>query len=288
MRSFALACISIVLVFLSLGCGMDALPRASEVKGLRILALVANNPEVAPGGAVAVTPLVSDVAEATALQHSADVCLDPGVAFGAEPTCVGNSSRVNLTGGGFQAITTLNAGNNFTGNADVLNFTMPASGIVFAGRSSRDQFNGVPYLLDYRVRNSRGEEVRSVRRVLAVNTALRPTLNVNPTITNILADGSVLSNPLSYLGQKVSLSLVNSAPAAYDVQNLDGSIVSLTEPFLISWFVTDGSLKAQRSGNGGSSEWNMPSAAPGGRRSFVFAVLRDGRGGVATRVVASP
>jgi hypothetical protein len=277
-----------LLLALSVSCSQDKLPKASEISGLRILAVVASSPEVAAGATINIQALVSDFSETTSMQQYARACIDPGISLGAAASCSGVPGTVELTSGAFQNVTTIGSAQNFTGLTDAISITVPSSALMFAGRSNRDQFNGINYVIEYQIRNSRGQSITGIKRIVVVNTALRATLNTNPTITAIQADASTMTNPVAYLGQKPKLSSVVSGTESYQIQNVDSSYTNKTEDLTTSWFISDGELQYQRTTATTTTEWKAPESAPSGRKSWVIAVVYDGRGGVAVRTVSSP
>ena len=80
--------IFVILLLCLTSCTKDNLPEFNKLDGLRILAFQAATPEVNPGMAVTLTPIISDIG-ATSLNFSASSCIDPGISFGADPSCDG-------------------------------------------------------------------------------------------------------------------------------------------------------------------------------------------------------
>lgn len=269
----------IFLSFLLTSCDEDKLPKYSELRDLRILALIASQPEINAGATTTITPIISDITETTNLTYEAVSCLDPGVGIGAEPTCDGSSSAIALQSG------TLNSGNmtaakSFTGAATAFSVTVPASNIIFAQQSSQNQFNGISYLVTYKITNSSGYSVKSFKRIL-VSTRSASEKNNNPNLTSILGNNSALSSSLP-ANQSLSLRLNLGTPAAetYSYQKSDGSTETRNEELLTTWFITDGNLKYSRTVGLDTNTWDAPANLPSGRDVFIITVIRDGRGGV--------
>ncbi|MCB0368501.1 MAG: hypothetical protein KDD45_03435, partial [Bdellovibrionales bacterium] len=68
-------------------CSSSNLPKYVELKGLRIITLIADSPEVDPSTTVSITPVISDITETSSLNYIAYGCIDPGVSEGATPSC---------------------------------------------------------------------------------------------------------------------------------------------------------------------------------------------------------
>lgn len=257
-------------------CGKDDLPQFNQVNSLRLIAMTTPTPEVSPGDAVTITPVVSDVSEPTALKDTASVCVDLGVAYGVTPTCEGNPTKVVIHTN--RTLAAPGAGANWTGNADTFNFTVPNSGVMFSGRTAQEQFNGVNYLVEYVLKNSAGTEIKSFRRIVV---STKTPKNLNPTVTDIFSNGVSLVGPIPF-GSIVQLSSDLSAGSAesYQLQDFNGVTSTQTELISTTWMITDGETKYFRSDVGQSNEYTLPAAAPAGRSVHIFAVARDNRGGV--------
>jgi len=263
-----------------LSCSKDQLPKYTELKELRVLALIANPPEVDAGASTTITPVISDITESSSLTYEALGCIDPGVSAGAEPTCSGNPTAVTLQTG------TLNTGDmaanrSFTGSAVSFTVNLPAAGVIFSQRSAQDQFNGVSYLVTYQIRNTTGTTVQSFKRIV-VSTRGAAEKNQNPNLTDVLNSG-IAFTPALPAGQLINLTTSPAAPTAqtYTVQNSDGTTTTRTEEILTTWFITDGEMTFYRTTQGDQNEWKSPAATPMGRDVFIIAVTRDSRGGIA-------
>ncbi len=258
------------------GCSDDELPEFTKLEKLRIIALELSNPEVSPGATVTVTPWLSDITEATGLSDSVSVCVDPGISFGVSPTCDGNSTKVDIRTNFALTVT----GSDFTGSANNFSVTIPVDAIVFATASAQDQWNGVSYLIDYRLQNSRGEQARAIRRII-VSSASKTSKNSNPIVSDIFANGvSMVSLPLA--GAQVSLStdLTTTSEEVYQVQDSKGALQLEVEKLTVTWMLTDGETEFFRTSVGESVLFTGPDAAPSGRQAHILAVVRDDRGGV--------
>jgi hypothetical protein len=262
-----------------LSCQPDNLPKYVELGNLRILEIQVDTPEVNPGSTVTLTPYLSDMNSVGALTFSWQACVDPGISFGAEATCEGNTTATAVTTG---TVTGLNAGNTYTAAVGTLSVTVPATILSLASTAAK--YNGVAYLVIYKVTNTNGYSVTAVKRILATDPS-KTTKNSNPVITQVLGDGAALGTMTA--GQKSYLSM--SSPAAsqenYSVLNSDGSTTSATETLQTTWFYSDGSSQFYRTLGADTNLFSAPDPYPTTRSSFIVAVLRDSRGGIAVQKV---
>jgi hypothetical protein len=261
------------------GCDRSNLKDPSLLTELRLLALVADTPEVAPGTVVNVTPFVSDVnGGGRALTYSVEACVDPGLAVGVRPSCTGRPDRVVIA----TDVPLPLAGPNYTGNAPTFAVTVPAN--VLDNRPPTVQANGLAYLVFYAVRAADGAAVRGFKRVFA---STRPVKNQNPVITTVTAGGAALAGlPSASTTLRVDVPAVSKE--TFTQLNVDGSTIQRTEDPLVSWFVTDGELDPTRSAVDDSVEWTPPTTVPTGRNVLLVAVVRDRRGGDAVFSYAFP
>lgn len=274
---------SLCLIFMSLcllSCGDSKLPKYIELKELRVLGLIADTPEIDPGGTATITAIVSDINETTGLTDEAKACVEPGVGYGAEPTCEGNPTAVTVKSGTV-AGADMSLAKGFTGIASSFSITAPASGIIFAQRTAQDQFNGISYLVTYKVTNSAGLSVKSFKRII-VSTRPSGEKNHNPSTTAILNSGAAFSGNTLPAGQALTISPQLGSPAgeAYTYKLADGSLKSRQEELSTTWFISDGELKYYRTIGAETNQWTAPGTAPVGRDVYLLAVTRDGRGGL--------
>lgn len=274
------------LFILTTGCTKSQLPKYVELDQLRVLTLIADKPEVGPGETVTITPVISDIKETASLTFEAYGCIDPGVSAGAKATCDNNPTQILLGQGTITSSTSSEMSQNFSGSAPSFTLNIPASSVIFSQRSSMDQFNGVSYLVTYKVSNTSGQNVLSFKRILVSNKSSSDK-NTNPGVQNILSQGQALGVNNFPLNGKFSLQmeLVTGAAQSYQVQLDDGSFSTRTEEITTTWFITDGSLKYYRSNAQDTNEFTAPEALNSLRKSFLFSVTRDSRGGVSVKRV---
>lgn len=254
-------------------CMESDLPEYVKLDKLRVLALEVNTPEVDANTAVTVTPYVSGVGATFPLSYEAKFCLDPSFGFGAEPTCEGLAGPT--ASGSIPSIA------DHVGAVATVAVTVPASGLIYAGRSLQDQFNGIPYLMIYTISDSSGQSVRAFRRILV---STKSTKNTNPVIQNFLVNGSATT---TYPTAVSDLSLSFSSGAeSYLEQASDGSQVTRTETLQTTWFITSGEVNFFRTVGTDSTEYTPASPVPSG--ASIIAVTRDSRGGIDIFKVTAP
>lgn len=269
------------LAVLNMSCGESPFRKYQNLGGLRVLAIKASTPEVLESSlptVVQLTPVISDFgATAETINVTGAVCPDPGVSFGAEPSCDSSSLKTDLT---IPSITpgavAFNSGlfglPNLTGRTADIAVTLPTG--LTTGRSTIDRFNGIPVLITLTFSTS-GRSVRAYKRIL-ISTKTSP--NTNPTLTQTTANGAALSTSFSNSLQQLSFS--GSGDGTYEFMRTDGTKEVRTENLRATFFISDGSLKRPRVSLGESVEWAPPSAVPTGRPISVVTVVYDDRGGV--------
>lgn len=269
----------ILIILFSLfqeGCSKSNLPEFNKLESIRVLAFQIATPEVNPGATVTVTPIISDVSAAT-MTYSASVCIDPGLSYGAEPTCEGNPSKVVIATN--TALAAPGVAESWTGAADSFVVNIPAQPLIFIGRNAVEQYNGMNYLIDYTLTNDLGKSVRAIKRIVVSDPA-KTSKNANPVTTNIFADG----NPLTTLplGTTIALTtdLTLASSESYTLQNNDGTFSVRAEKLITTWFITDGKTKYFHTGDLDSNKYDTPGALPGSRSAYLIAVTHDDRGGV--------
>lgn len=271
-------------LFALAACQENTLPKYEVLGGLRILALRADQgsqfsgqAEFLPGDSVVVTPYVSFYRVSAAVSYTATACPDPGVNVGASASCDGVAGAVALGSG----TVTLTGGGSNTGQAN--SFTVSIPGNVLDNRRPIDQYNGVSYLVVYKLTSADGQSTSAVKRLL-VSSASKTTKNQNPSVTALTAGGS----PLTTLpGGEVELgiSFPASARESYSSMLTSGGLETRTEDLLTTFFITDGTLKYGRVVDAQTSTYTPPSSAPTDHTAVLVAVVRDPRGGVAVSVV---
>lgn len=271
---------SITLAYTLTSCMDSKLPKYVELNELRVLTLVVDKPEVSPGESVTITPIISDINETTSLSFEAYGCVDPGVALGAEPSCANSPMKVGLSAGTITSTTNSDMAQNFTGTATSFNATIPIDAIIFNQRSDSDKYNGVGYLIEYKISNTNGQTVNAIKRILVSNKTSSEK-NLNPVVDQLQSNGVALGNNDFPLNGKFTINMLFATNSfqVYTLKKDDGSIENKSEEMTTTWFITDGALKYFRSTNQDSNEYQAPPTVPTTRKSFLISISRDSRGG---------
>ena len=264
---------------LAAGCSPNNLPDYTVLSDLRVLALIADQPEVNPGTVVTFTPVVSDInGSGRTLNYTVGGCIDPGIGIGNTPTCT-TPDPASVQSGTVTPVA--GPSKTYTGAVTGFSVTMPVQGTVFAGRSTADQFNGVPYLIFYVLSVPGGPTVTTVKRVVISAVAKTPK-NLNPVITSVdLNDNPAaasIATPLVHVNFRVSSPA--SSVENFQVQMPNGTFSPATETLVNTWFVSDAAFQYYRTVGNGENPWSPPTL-PTTRGMVILVVTRDGRGGEA-------
>jgi hypothetical protein len=255
-------------------CSNSNFPVYSKLDSLRVLVLVADKPEVNPGTTVTITPSISDTqGGGRVLQFSASACPDLGVGGGATATCVGNPLAVTIATN--QNLTILNAASFYTGAVDTFTLNVPATALL--GQSAINAYNGVSYLVTYQLSGSDGVVLTSSFKRIVVSQRL--TLNQNPSLTAILADGLALTAVPSKTAS-FSAQIPAASAEKFTYQDSSGNLQSSFESLQVTWFSNSGDFQYVRTNYLDSNQWT-PGGAPLGGHALFVGVVRDGRGGEA-------
>jgi hypothetical protein len=269
----------------SVGCANENFPKYQKLDSFRVIGIQADQPEVLIStlpATVTLTPVLSDSGSGgRTVTITGSACPDPGVNFGAEPTCDQSPLKVDLsipsvTPGAVAPNSQVFGTPSLTGSTPSFTVTVPAG--LTTGRSTTDLFNGIGYLISLRFQAG-DKVIRAYKRIAISN---KSTANANPSITSVLGNGTALTVlPAS----DVTLSVQTSAPANYEAMTSEGVITSRTEALRVTYFHTDGVMKFARLSPTETNVWTPPTTAPAGRPSTIVVVVYDGLGGMAFRVV---
>ncbi len=255
------------LLFL-ISCSDDKFTRVETLKGFRILGIRATaKPEVSPLGAATLDLFVSDVdGGGRIINGTYEACIDPGISVGAEVNCDHDPSA--LTGASVINTTIPDLANNlFTGYTGSVSVTVPAN--IFLGRSDREKFNGVGYIVIFRF-DVDGKTHTAFKRVVATN---RGTFNSNPAGSTVYLNGAPLT---TIPGKDDKLRISGTTPETYSYQNIDGSIETKSEDLEVGWFVSEGKLDQPKADYGDTVKYLDDTPT----NLLLVAIVRDDRGGV--------
>jgi hypothetical protein len=258
-----------ILFLLCLSCGGDDFRKVEKLDGFRVLGIFADKPEVAPDDIVGVKVLITDVngIEGT-IDGSYEVCIDPGISRGAsvscshDPTKISDSFDIGIAG--------LLPNDQFrTGlSGETLTLTVPGEGSIFYGRSDREKFNGVGYLVIFTF-NVNNLTYKAFKRIIVTN---RGSYNNNPSGSSLLLNGSPVSQaPVD--GDE--LSVTSSIPESYSVKNIDGVQENRTEKYELAWYTSSGKFSSSKTSIDETVDYEGEEPS-----SLTIALIRDERGGL--------
>lgn len=270
-----------LFMLVSSGCLPDQDP-ASHLSGLRVLAIKAEPPEVAPGGSTQLTALALDT-QGRSLELVWAECLRPPLQGQAvHPDCVTSETADYLQ--------PIGSGPSVTAKMPVLDPKKSSLG--------RPDSSGGVYLPVRARAAAAGETLTAVYRLRFL---LRPPANQNPVLDQILqvtpagegATGEVLTpldpmNPLVvHAGQELTLRATFSAGSAESYSIYDGPPETtaprgVTEKLSVAFFSTAGSLSEAATGTERPDavlklDARLPAS---GAPIEIYTVARDERGGV--------
>ncbi len=266
-------------VILLWGCGNDDLPRVETLQGFRVLGILANNPEAAPGDTVNLQLLLSDVNGAgRTISGTYRACPDPGIALGAEPTCEGVSGATAATSFSVDFSVSADFGSSFTGlGSTSYAISIPAN--TLSGANTIQQTNGKGYVVVFRF-NVAGTEVRAFKTIIVSN---RGTKNSNPNNPQILLNGATLTG-LPVINDTLTINNLTDEET-YQAFYSNGTLATLTESYELAWYVSKAKLSAGKVAENDSVKFET---APGEGPFVAVVVVRDERGGMGYRIVNIP
>jgi hypothetical protein len=260
---------ALFILLLLASCGDDTFKKVEKLDSFKIVAIEASQPEVNPGGSSTLRLFVSDTAGPVGgrvITGNYIACIDPGISLGAPVSCAHDPAAVS---GNYNIDTTAPdlANNLYTGYSGSLNITVPNT--ILIGRSSRDQSNGVGYLVIFNF-SVDGKTITSFKKINATN---RASLNNNPNGSAILLNGA----PVVSLPQEGDiLDLTTSTVEDYVYIEVDGTSQTRTEEIDVAWYATGGNFDRPKSNLG--EEVKLTEDPPSGAY-LILAVVRDDRGG---------
>jgi hypothetical protein len=259
--------IALPLVFL-ISCGDNKLAKVETLGSFRVLAIQTSAPEITQAAGlptITVKPFISDVYGAgRTVTGTIDTCVDPGISFGASPTCDDNPTKVSYaysvnTG----TLTSMNTG----WGPDSSAITIPDT--IFSGKSAREKFNGVNYLVIFSFTVD-GAIYNSFRRISLTNRTIK---NTNPILSALTLNGGALTMP----NNGDVLGATYSGVESYDYLRVDGVTETRTEKLVMAWYISSGTLNLSKVNASETVKYTSDSPST----LMIVGVLRDERGGVA-------
>lgn len=248
------------------GCTTDDDLPASFVVGLRVLAVVAEPPQVDPGGVSQISMLVVDTAGRPVDAAWSRCTVAPLSGEAVNPDCVTDPAALVSLGSGL-----------------AIAAEMPPA-VTAAALGQPDATNGVYLPLVAQI--SDGEE--AVTAVYRLRLGDGMPANMNPAIASIdLIDAAGGATPLDaaaplivHAGDKLTLAAPPVPGSAQTYVGVGGA--AATERLNTSWFCTAGALSVARTSDSQPTTVldlteNLPNA---GEIVDLFAVVHDERGGV--------
>lgn len=279
--------LSLLLIFI-IGCSGKSFERYYKLRSLRVVAIHADTPEInsnnfLPTATITLTPWISFLqGDDTTLDITMEACLDPGVSYGAEPSCDDSALVLDSDAEIEYDMSDLGSDNDYTG-AMTTTFSLGISAeefaLIQAAHSSKALYNGVNILVSFVFEDQESsKKVKAFKRI-SITSKDDDELNTNPTIGNIQADDDDLDE-LPNSDVELTVDDIENIES-FDFKNSKDELISKKEKFTISWFSTGGSIQYTRVDDDQDSEWDPPKATP----VVVLAVVRDDRGGVSVQSV---
>jgi hypothetical protein len=242
-----------------------------------VFAILADHPEVNPGETVTLTPYLSDLkGQGRAIVFSSEACVDPGVGYGAEPTCAGQPTRAVLAFGA--DVTGLSAPDYTGAVTSTIAVPVPDASVLFAGASDRDRFNGVNYLVTVDFGLPDGSTLRAFRRIVV---STRPTKNTNPAYGPVpIADGGGLVPIFPTTDVALSAGVTPGSIETFSEIQLDGTTVERTETIETTWYISEGDLSLKITNNSNPTVFTPPATRPSDHNLVIVIITRDKREGV--------
>lgn len=258
----------LILLLLCTACGGDDFKKVEKLEGFRVLGISTSQSEVSPGATVNdIQVFFSDVDGGRAISGTTVSCIDPGIALGAKVNCDHDPSRVT----GVYNINTSTedqSGGLFTGLATTqATVTVPPQ--IFVGRSAKEQFNGVGYIIIFTFEVD-GKPITTFKRIVATTRAVK---NTNPTGAVLLNGAAIAAFP----NKDDKLSVTGTTAENYDYENVDGTVEVRTEEIQVAWYISYGKLDKPKTFANEETKFQEDRSA--GIFTLV-AVIRDERGGI--------
>lgn len=281
-------CYSFFLIFSSLSvflssCGKELKPYGT-LEELRILAAIADDPELNPSATTHIRLLISDRDGAgRELTLQLLECSDPGISRGAEPNCDHDDQAQSLFNGSLNA---LSQESGYTGFTDPIAYTAPGNALDSIGTDALKQI-GLNRLIVGTLTSSDGANQFFYKRI---RVSLSPSPNQNPTLQGIEWNHETITFPSENLidttNQNASLRITPNASdeEVYSSPTVSGDVETKSESLLLSYFSTAGKWESTRLSGLADNPYES-SALKDSTPNILVVVARDGRGGETARIL---
>ncbi|MBK7859984.1 MAG: hypothetical protein IPJ65_15450 [Archangiaceae bacterium] len=284
------------------GCSPQLKPE-TLVDALRVLAITAEPPEVAPGQSAALNVLQLDPSRPGGKTTVIWVGCEPDPFGLGRSACNDTSALLQPT-----SFTTFPEGVRILGIGNKANYASASTLFAPIGADDPNRFNGVvgPVLavviaeeidptstneelrdLFHRIET---QEVQSVFALSRITVSEKPSKNQNPHLTGLVVDGTPLPQNGTLTaepGASLTLHVTAGDAETYPVKLPEGE-EQRTEQLVGAWYSSAGRFSLERFDLAGEEDtvFTAPGAAdipedpvPSRRQGTLWLVLRDGRGG---------
>ena len=257
-----------LLPLLFAACGDDPFRKIEELNSFRLLAVVADRPEINPSlnATVNLSVLVSDPqGNGRALAGNYQACLDPGVAYGADADCsldpLASSGSINISGN------QLNSANFYTDLTSAISISIDPA--LISGAEGRRLFNGINFLVVFTFIVD-GQEHRIFKMLRASNKA-GAELSTNPTGSTLNVAGA------TQLAPGTPLQVLADNSKVYPFWPLEGEIQNVPVNLAVAWYTSLGNFSRAKTSSQETTTWLHSEASS---NFLVLAIVRDNWGGV--------
>jgi hypothetical protein len=265
------------LSLLTLNCGSNDFKKYSQLEGLRVLAIVADKPQINPNqeNAITLQPYISFVdGGETTLKIQYEACPDPGVGGGAKISCKNANEELSVKGEYTFATEDFEDQRFYTGFLPEQTIVLPlALTGVFNLLESSVQFNGFNYLVTFHISDESSDQSITSYKIISLSSKEPEALAQNPSISGgIEVDGAEATG---FPEGNVRLSVNGIAPPRqYEILTPSGMKI-INEGQFITWFSSSGELEFTRTDADASVKFSSKK-----NEGVIVAVVRDGRGGM--------
>ena len=266
------------LLLVLAACNVANFETFSQLGDLRIMAIVADTPEVDGNRTddvqVMLTPYISDIdAAGRKFVVTVVTCLDPGLSQGAMPRCAKPQIVAYPNANTFD--TRRLAEDNYTGAMDAVTVTIANPKRQITARSEQQKYNGINYLVIFNLVSGS----TNLTAVKAITITTRQMLNSNPEIDTLSLDHALATTTRTPTALDISFTTTGKQER-YQEMAADGSVSSQSEAYFITWFYSTGKVKPSRVLLDQSASYTASADS-----DTLVAVVKDRRGGSDVRIM---